>query len=435
MIGRTKRSSLALLALLAAMLHPVAAAAQELLLVNARIVDPETRTVREGALHIRDGVIVDAPATPPLPFTGEVVDLKGKWVIPGLNDLHVHSFGNISPARDGDFPGTPAIALRALAVGVTGMLDLFGQEDSLFQFRIRQRAGALGGADLFASLSCLTAPQGHCTEYGVPTRTMSTPEEARSVVADLARKRPNVIKIVYQPSGTMPSIDKQTLAAAVAEARKQRLKTIIHIGTWTEVADAIDVGASAVTHVPDGPIPDDLARRMAKTGTALIPTLAVETDMVGFAHDPAVLDNPMARAVTKPSVIASYRAPEFLAKAAEPRASYEAHKAATLANVKKAADAGATILLGTDAGNLFTLHGYSVHRELILLVEAGLTPWQALAAATNLAGDFLGRKFGVGPGDEANLVVLDASPIADIRNSQAIAMVIHHGKIVDRKAH
>jgi imidazolonepropionase-like amidohydrolase len=97
------------------------------------------------------------------------------------------------------------------------------------------------------------------------------------------------------------------------------------------------------------------------------------------------------------------------------------------------ADAGVMILIGTDAGGgTGTLHGYSMHRELIKLVAAGLSPWQVLAAATTDAGTFLGRHYGVTPGSEASLVVLDASPLDDIRNTQRIAYVIHRGAIVDR---
>lgn len=437
------RRILLLLAVLACILQPGAAvadrpaqtaASDDLLLINASIVDPESRKVRKGNLLIRNGVIAAAPVRPVKGFSGRVIDLKGKWIIPGLNDMHVHSFGNPPFGADSDTPGTPAIAQRVLAAGVTGMLDLFGDESGLYQIRARQRAGELGGADLFTSLSCLTAPKGHCTEYGVPTRTMSTPGEARAVVADLALKRPDVIKIVYQTTGSMPSIDKATFIAAVAEARKQGLKTIIHIDTWGEVEDAIQAGATAVTHIPDAPIPPGMAERMAKSGIVFIPTLAVETDMVDFAFDPEVLDNPMARAMTKPSVIAAYRTPEFLADFGKRRAAEEARNAIALANVKAAATAGVPILLGTDAGNWGTLQGYSVHRELMIMVEAGLSPWRALAASTNLAGDFLGRSFGVNPGDMASLVILDASPIADIRNTQRIAMVIHHDRIVDRQA-
>ena len=103
-------------------------------------------------------------------------------------------------------------------------------------------------------------------------------------------------------------------------------------------------------------------------------------------------------------------------------------------SVRRMAEAGVGILLGTDSGNWATLQGYSVHRELEKLVQAGLSPREALAAGTTRAGEFLGREYGLKSGDEANLVVLDASPMSDIRNTQQIHMVIHHGTIVDRES-
>jgi imidazolonepropionase-like amidohydrolase len=93
-----------------------------------------------------------------------------------------------------------------------------------------------------------------------------------------------------------------------------------------------------------------------------------------------------------------------------------------------------TLLTGTDAGNLGVIQGFSVHREIEKLVDAGLDAWQALAAATTNASALLGRRYGLTAGCEANLVILDASPIDDVRNTQAIRLVIHHGKRIDREA-
>jgi imidazolonepropionase-like amidohydrolase len=87
------------------------------------------------------------------------------------------------------------------------------------------------------------------------------------------------------------------------------------------------------------------------------------------------------------------------------------------------------MLTGSDGGNWGVFQGYSVHREMVRLVQAGLTPWDALAAATTRAGEFLGQKYGAQPGDIANLVVLDASPIEDIANMQRIAMVVVRGGV------
>src|SRR6185503_11791304 len=105
-------------------------------------------------------------------------------------------------------------------------------------------------------------------------------------------------------------------------------------------------------------------------------------------------------------------------------------KADVMESIRRLHAAGVPMLTGTDAGNLGVVQGYSVHRELIRLVEAGLSPWDAIAASTTRAGEFLGRKFGVQPGDDANLVVLEGSPIDDIANTQRISRVVMRGRVV-----
>jgi imidazolonepropionase-like amidohydrolase len=409
--------------------------AQDLFLTNARIVDPAAEQVRDGNLLILDGRIAGSPERAPADFAGETVDLGGKWVIPGLIDLHTHSYGNMAPGDAFEGPGTPVIANRMLYAGVTAFLDLFGSEQSLYALRERQQAGEVGGADLYASLSCLTATEGHCTEYGTPTRVMDSPEDARRVVADLATKRPDVVKIVYAPAGRMPSIDRETLAAAIATATENGIRTVIHINTWDDVRDAVELGASAVTHVPFSEvIPTELAELMASRGVSSIPTLAVETDFRAFVTDTTVLDNPLARALTSERIIEAYRTDEVRAHAEEMAAEAKGRRATILSSVKAMADAGVNVLAGTDSGNWGTIQGFSVHRELAIMVEAGLTKWQALSAATTRAGEFLGREVGVTEGSVASLVVLEASPIEEIANTQRIDMVIHHGEIVDREA-
>ena len=94
--------------------------------------------------------------------------------------------------------------------------------------------------------------------------------------------------------------------------------------------------------------------------------------------------------------------------------------------------AGVPMLTGTDGGNPAIFQGYSVHRELALLVEAGLSTWDALAASTTNAGKFFGRKWGMAAGSEATLLVLDKSPIENIRNSETIFRVVNRGVVVNR---
>ncbi len=417
---------------------PSMAAQQELLLVNANIVDPATQTIETGNLLLRDGVIVGRPDRVPTDFSGTTLDLTGGWVIPGLSDLHVHSFGNANPEEGVEFLGAVTVAQRILRAGVVRFLDLFNVESAIFGQREQQRRGEFAGADLFAAGPCLTATNGHCSEYGVPTRIIDTPEDARREVSDLATAAPDVVKIVYDHqvlSGGFrrPTIDQPTLAAAIAEARRHDLATIIHVGTWDDVRDAVEAGATAVTHTPiPEPVPDDVVALMASAGTVHIPTLVVQTALTRIAADLTQLDDPLLVAVTSQTLRDSYR--QMSTEPGSPIGRFLEWQRSGLAtsfqSVRRLARAGVPMLTGTDAGNLGTFHGYSVHQEMALLVEAGLSPWEALAASTTNVGTFLHRRVGVRTGDEASLVVLDASPIDDIAHTTRIQMVIHRGAVV-----
>ncbi len=114
---------------------------------------------------------------------------------------------------------------------MTGFLDLFAAEDQIFGLRERLARDPASSADLYAAGPCLTATGGHCSEYGIPTRIFNTPEEARQQVTELVAKQPDVVKVVYAPTGEMPSVDKATLAAAVGTATAYGIPSVIHIQT------------------------------------------------------------------------------------------------------------------------------------------------------------------------------------------------------------
>jgi len=415
-------------------LAPVFADAGDLLLTGAQIIDPEARTVETGNILIRDGRIAGQPATTPEGFDGQVIALDGKWVAPAFVDLHTHSFGDAVPGDRPEGLGTPTVANHYLYAGTTAFLDLFGHEEGLAALRAAQEAGEFGGADLYASLSCLTAPNGHCTEYGVPTRTMSTPEEARASVAELATKKPDVVKFVYSTTDDQPSIDNATLTAGIAEATRHGIKTVVHVKTWQDMREAVEAGATAVTHTPEGDMPADMPALLKAHGTVSIPTITVHTEYLDYFFDSSILEAPMAKALASERVQAAYRAEKNIGRY---RDSYDTRKAKAevrLKSVGALADAGVPILLGTDGGNWGTVQGYSVHREMILLSDAGLDSFAVLKAASTDAADFLGLDYGVEEGALANLVVFDASPLDDISNTQTISLVIKDGDVVDRAA-
>ncbi len=407
--------------------------AQEMILSNGRFVDPATESVHGGHVLVRDGLVVGLVAEPPPGFQGDVVDLGGDWVIPGLHDLHTHSFGNTGPGGASQFAGVPGVSNLMLYSGVIAFLDLFSMEDQILPARDRQREQGGPGADILAAGPCLTATGGHCSEYGVPTRIVDSPTDAEREVAELAIKRPDVVKIVYDHRSSMPTVDEATLAATVATAREHGIPTVVHVGTWQDVADAVEAGAAAVTHTPPGPPPEDLPGRMAAAGTAIIPTLVVQTEISRIAERPELLDDPLLVATSTAALRDAYRDPGAWDDRTNGFVQWQMNARDVLGpSVKALHEAGVTILTGTDAGNLGVFQGYSLHRELALLVEAGLTEWQALAASSTNVAALLGRSTGFRAGDVASFVVLSASPLDDIGNSRRIKLVIRRGRVVDR---
>lgn len=411
--------------------------AQDLVLENARILDPISRTETRGALWIEGGKVVGVGRAAPSGARGARVDLGGRFVVPGFVDLHTHSWGNTGPGGAVDGPGSEAVLTRVVRAGVTALLDLFGSEDQLFQLRDRQRAGLVPGAALFAAGPCFTATGGHCSEYGIPTRLIDTPDDARRELAALLPRRPDVIKVVYdhadRGAATMPSIDRPTLEALLAGARASSVRTVVHVGTWEDVRHAVEAGADAVTHVPsESVVPAEIIRLMVTRGTSHIPTLTAHTDFAKYLDQPELLDDSLLRALVPDHVRLAYHA-DLVAR--DPRMQrwvviQRAQRATMFESVRRLQRAGVRMLTGTDAANPGAFQGVSVHREMALLAEAGASPWAALAASTTSAGEFLGRRFGVRPGDDGSLVILDKSPIRSIDNTRSIEMVVLRGAIV-----
>lgn len=407
----------------------------DLLVLDARVVDPESRTVTRKNVLVENGRVAAFPEDVRPGYDGETVDTEGRWLLPALSDMHAHSFGNVGIGGPYERLGAAAAARRALRAGVGRYLDLFSDEDAIFAVRNRQRDAGLPGAEILAAGPCLTATDGHCSEYGVPTRIVDTPAEAREEVTALAAEEPDVVKVVYDHAdygfASRPTIDEETLRAVIRTASDLGLTTVVHVGTWGDVRDAVEAGASAVTHTPSGVLPADLPALLADRGVFHIPTLAAQVEYARVVDEPALLEDPLLEVLVGDDVIASYREPPSeggrLALWVERQ---RAESGGYMDAVAQLAEAGVTILTGTDAGNPAVFHGYSVHRELALLVEAGLSEWEALAASTSDAGRFLRRELGVQVGDEASFLILAGSPVEEIANTKRIHQIIQRGEVV-----
>ncbi|WP_437731217.1 amidohydrolase family protein [Sorangium sp. So ce1335] len=378
---------------------------------------------------------------------GEVVDVTGKTVLPGLIDLHVHSLSVAGPYayHDGDLhleDHTKAM----LRSGVTSYLDLGSSQHVIFEQRARARAGEVLAPQVFAAGPLLTATGGHPCALGSPPgdfcRFIDSPADVDEAFDALLPDAPDVIKIVLESGGSqpLPRLSSDSVAAIAHAAGAAGVGVIAHATEAADIEVALDGGVTRFAHIPDQDlISPELARRMAAAGAVVIPTLAVMDGLYRAAHGAlAELDDPALGDDVPADVIAALRDPSLLADMRTARykqlvTEWRAHAAANLLTCYRA---GVTIAAGSDAGNPAVFHGLALRREIALLVEAGMTPADALAAATRTAADVLGRPdLGrIEEGAIADVLVVDGDPLADVGALERVARVYRAGVLLDRDA-
>ncbi|WP_437275765.1 amidohydrolase family protein [Sorangium sp. So ce375] len=378
---------------------------------------------------------------------GEVVDVAGKTVLPGLIDLHVHSLSGAGPYGyyDGDLhleDHTKAM-LRA---GVTSYLDLGSSQRVIFEQRARINAGDLLAPQLFAVGPLLTPSGGHPCYHGNPPGDfcvfIDSPADVDGAFETLLPNAPDFIKIVLESGGSrsLPHLSPPSVAAIHQAAVSAGVRVIAHATGAADIEMALDAGVTLFAHVPDEDrISPELAQRMAAAGAVVVPTLVVQDGLYRTVNGALTeLDDPALADDVPASVIAALRDPSLLEEVRTERfrEQVKAWREQGIANLKTCYQAGVTIAAGSDAGNPGVFHGLSLRREVALLVEAGMPPLEALAAATRRAADVLGRPdLGrIEQGALADVLVVDGDPLADLRALERVSRIYKSGALLDREA-
>jgi imidazolonepropionase-like amidohydrolase len=398
----------ALLAVEAALAH-----AAGFVVTGARVFDGQ-RSLPGATVVVDEGVIRyvgdDAAAWPHLPR----IDGAGHTLLPGLIDAHVHVAGTEDLRQALRFGVTSALDMAAIGVPPKALAAL------------RARAGASPElADLRSAGYPATSPTGHGTEYGVPVPRLA---DAADFVAQRKAEGSDYLKIMLNGvrsfRGGATNLDAAQVKELVAAAHAQGLLAVAHVETLRDVEAALDGGVDGLAHAwRQGQASRDVARRLAEANVFVIATLAVPDGFLRESRMALLADPRFKDAITEPirqhlgRDIASPVPPSIGA-----RASMDLH----LARVRVLHEVGVKLLAGSDAGQRQpTAHGIGVHRELELLVEAGLTPGEALAAATaNVADAFRLRDRGrVAPGLRADLILVKGDPTVDLLAVRDIARV------------
>ncbi len=408
---------------------------------GARLVLGDGRVIENGAL------VVDGDSIVRIGKRGDVgapkgaahISLDGKTILPGIVLAHGHigylrgtTFARENYTRDNILDHLN----RYLYYGVVAMMSTGTDPGDLpFQIRNSPHPGALfrtAGRGLAApdastgNLAMRTVP------YGVTTE-----DDARRDVRELAAYHPDFVKIwVDDRNGTVKKLSPPLYRAIIDEAHKHRLRVLAHVYYLADARDLVDAGVDGFLHlVRDEEIDEPLVRAMKTKHVFVTPNLSTSeagtyTSAPAWLADPLLAESASAQMIDK--VAQAYAARTGGPPRTAAIASFEKQKR----SVARLNAAGVTIALGDDTGIENTFYGYGEHHELELMVSAGMSPMQAIMAATKTSADVLRLdRFGtLAPGKRADFVVLDANPLDDIRNTRRISKVFQAGTEVDRAA-
>jgi imidazolonepropionase-like amidohydrolase len=408
---------------------------------HATVVDVETgRLVPDQTVVVAGNRIREMGSGVQVGAGTRVVDARGKYVIPGLWDMHTHVHGN----------GPGALLLYA-ANGVTSIRDM-GADDFV---RVRawrdsiaagQRLGprmkiaspVVESPRWIAAVRAMEEREGISTEWLDHRFGPATAEEAVAFVDSVARLGADHVKVRNYPA-------PEVLRALMRRARERGLPVVAHTHGGMRPAEASAAGMASFEH---GFFPaisesragrDSVYRELILNGTAIVPTLVTWRGRVLSGDSLLVLasaKDPRLRYL--PARIRQRWRDEARTRKHETALDWAAMRGNDVRNLRELAAAGMVVMVGSDAGAPLVVPGFATHDELAQLVElGGFTPLQALQAATlrprasRAPADSLGTVAG---GRLADLVLLDANPLADIRNTQKIRGVVLNGRYLDRRA-
>ncbi|GBQ26527.1 amidohydrolase family protein [Gluconacetobacter azotocaptans] len=433
-----------------------AMAAAPVLLDHTTLIDGTGAAAQsDSAILIQDGRIaaVGHSGAVAVPGGTKTVDLSGMTVLPGLISDHSHT-GLVKGTKVDASNYTRANILAALKqyerYGVLTVTSLGLNNSPLFdQLRQEQHAGSNPGADLFGVDQGIGAPD------GVPPQGMfhlgpdqiyrpTTEAEARAAVDRMVDEGTDLVKVWVDTfrngvpgAKGFPKMDPAIYRAVIAEAHARGKRVAAHIHDLSDAKALVEAGADIIAHgVRDQPVDTDFIMLMEQKGAWYIATLDLDEANYIFALHPEWLDDPVLSTGLSPELRAQFADPAWRAKvlAAPLTAASKAALAINEHNLLTLYRAGIRIGFGTDSGASPTrIPGFAEHRELKLMVEAGLTPMQALAVATGNAAALmhLSDRGVILPGRLADLFVVSGDPATDITAVDRIEQVWHRGVKTD----
>jgi imidazolonepropionase-like amidohydrolase len=418
---------------------PHAAAAETWAIEHVTLIDGTGRAPQADMTVTVDGdkivaVIPSALAKPPPKGSGtKVIDGHGKYLMPGLMDVHIHLHGGVDAKTDTNESRTAALA-SYLYSGVTTVYDAGNQVENILPLRAAERAGKIASPRIFCTGNLITYPGSHGT--GMAVNVQDFEKDRDKLDRQIAEQQPDVIKLTLEEEGwgARPMITlmpEQLLRDVIRYYNLHGIRTTIHVSSELRAEEAIFAGTDSLAHpVIQGPVSDSFVKLMGAKKIPFASTLTIGENYSRLAEHPEFLDQPLYaatfsatdRQTMKTKVRAEYQARMWTAwmKLMTPVAEE---------NIRKVHDAGGVVAAGTDQSS-----GPALQRELELLVASGIKPFDVLTIATHNGAVLLGKADTLGSveaGKFADLLLLNADPTVSIENVKKIAFVVKGGQIID----
>jgi imidazolonepropionase-like amidohydrolase len=398
--------------------------------VGATILDGTgAAPIVDGVLIVKDGKIrAIGPASDVVVSDGaERIDVSGRTLMPGIINAHGHVGATLGLKSAPEFYTDDNVA-RQLGLyaryGVTTVVSLGDDGDAGFHARNGNGDPGLDRARIFVAGPVITA---------------ADPEAARLAVDAIADRNPDFIKIrVDDNLGTAEKMTPAVYRAVIAQAHARGMRVAAHVYYLADAKALLEAGADYLAHsIRDREVDARLIELMKARSACLSPTLMREVSTFVYESRPAFFDDLFFLREVEPSVVTELLDPARQAEIAKSRAAqiYKKQLAVARRNAKALRDAGVRLASGTDTGLPGRFQGYFEHLELEELVKAGLTPMQAIVAATGDAAACVGLADRVGtlrPGLAADVIVLGKNPLDEIRNTSTIEAVYVNGNRVAR---
>jgi imidazolonepropionase-like amidohydrolase len=371
------------------------------------------------------------------PAGAQVIDATGKFVIPGLADMHNHlEDGGINQRQNrlGNLG-------RLLAVGVTTVFDPSVPEDDFAKLKAAATADSAAYPRFFGTGPSITVEG---DTLGSQSPKPKTPDEARAVVQKLKALGVDAIKVArddltWASTRAMPLMPAEVLQALVDEAHRLQLKVYVHAPQLARAREALRAGVDGLLHgIVDEPIDQDFMALLKKNGAPYVPTLGMFEDVAdvsAFARRQSPYWDQLG--LQPPAIYSAYISGfgvQLFQTLLNNSASTKQHLPVLRANLKQVFDAGIPIVMGTDTGFFGVLLGVATPLEMELMVEAGLKPADVIRAATINAARMIGREKEQGTIEAANvadLLILDANPLENIGAVRRIYRVVKGGVVYD----